>query len=157
MPREKRKIFMVDNYFPSLSLIFGLTGLIGASALFFYKDFSNGLFMVIPSVLILPTKKGISINLSRKEIKKYIRIVGIPFVLNAVKYNSVDKVNVKKVRISQRLNSRGSSTILRYDLYKSFLITEGQAYLLSESKNREYVLKKMEILAKALNTSLVVE
>ncbi|MCV9387175.1 hypothetical protein [Reichenbachiella ulvae] len=62
-------------------------------------------------------------------------------------FDRVEKLELSSTQVSQRVSSRGSSSVIRYELYRAFLISGGQRILLGESKKREELLTKLNQLA----------
>ena len=49
------------------------------------------------------------------------------------------------------MNSRGSSTTIRYEVYNAYLVTDQETLLLTSHKNQGRVLRKIETVADQLH------
>ena len=148
---------IMERDFPTLTISFGVAGLIGAMALWMNGFGVESLFVAISSLLVGITSKETTVDLLNNEITKNLKIAGIPFRTAFVKYKHAERLQIKKTRMRQQMHSRGSSTTITFYLYKGYLITEGQTHLLTKSKNREYVVKRMEKVSKELGVPLLVD
>ena len=138
MSSEKTKYsFKLDSCFPPNFYALGIFGIIAGLTMIFYFD--SNLYGVILLLISLPfcfTSKGVRINLKNKTIKTFTSVVGIEFG-NSSPYRQLKELRLKSERISQTMNSRGSSTTLRYTEYTIVLITDSDRYDLDSAKKRD--------------------
>lgn len=157
MPIQKEYSYTIESYFPPQFIAFGILGFAVAVALFFYEYQVLSFFVGGTSVVLAFTQSGTSLDLSQNEIRKHIKVAGINITKETSKFTKVESLCVRRTKISQRMNSRGSSSVVRYNLYKGFIIADGHARLITESKNKDYVVKTMERLAKEVDAALIIE
>lgn len=157
MPLQKEYSYTIESYFPPQFIALGVFGFAVAIALLFSEYWVFSFFIGGPSIIIAFTQRGTSLELSQNKIKKHFKVAGINITDETTKFTKVDRLCVRRTRISQRMNSRGSSSVVRYNLYKGFMIADGQARLITESKNQDYVMTTMEKLARELDTTLTIE
>lgn len=148
---------VMETHFSTFTISFGVVGCIGAITLWMNDFNMEALWLAVSSFLVSFTSKETKIDLLKKEISRNIKVVGIPFRIALEKYSQADSLQIKKSRMRQQMHSRGNSTTITFFLYKGYLITEGKTHLLTKSKNREYVVKRMEKVSQELGIPLMVD
>lgn len=157
MPLQKEYSYTIESYFPPQFIACGIFGIAVAVALFFSEYQMLSFFVGGTSVVLAFTQRGTSLDLSQNEIRKNIKVAGINITNETAKFTKVESLWVRRTKISQRMNSGGSSSVVRYNLYKGFIIADGHARLITESKNKDYVVNTMKKLAKEVDAILTIE
>lgn len=71
-------------------------------------------------------------------------------------FKKIDNLILSKHTYKQRLNSRGSSTVIEYDLYKGFIVfDDDNKVLIGESKRKIKIEKRISKLKKELTVTVL--
>jgi len=142
--------FYQGAYFPPNFQYVGYIGLIGGMVLLLIGNFITGPLVLLVAIVLSFTKLGCKVDPNTKTITEFTSLVGI-IRGKPEKYKALKKLMVKPNEISQVLNSRGSSTTLRYTLYNAYLFYDDQSVVLTGDKNKEKIETKMAAVAKELD------
>ena len=151
--RRKSQIlsFKRGYYFPDNFIFLGIAGAgAGVVLLVIGKPWVVGAVLILLSLPLSFTYRGISLDPANKTIKEFIGIFGLEFGKKRP-YDQLVKLVLKKERRSQTMNSRGSSTTIRYEVYNAYLVADTETLLLTGSKNQARVMRKMEAVANQLH------
>ena len=153
MEPERNLKFTLDSYFPPNFIFLGLFGVGIGITLAVIGKAVFGIIIILFSIPFSFTKRGTRINPVNKTISEFTSIAGIELG-DDKPYEQLVKIKLKKEGYSQTMNSRGSSTTIRYTTYNAYLITDKESILLTGNKNRSKIAQKMESVAKRLGLEL---
>ncbi len=137
--------FLSSSYFPPNFKYVGYIGLIGGIVLLLIGNVVADPPILFIALVLSFTRIGCKIEVKSKTITDFTSIVGLELG-KPQKYQELKKLVLKPNEISQVLNSRGSSTTLRYTIYNAYLFYDDQSILLTRDKNKD----KMAAVAKEL-------
>lgn len=127
--------FYQGSYFPPNFKYIGYLGLFGSVVLTLVGNVVVGIPVLLMALGLSFTMLGCNIDIKSKTITDFISVLGIVFG-QAEKYSELKKILLKENEISQVLNSRGSSTTLRYTIYNAYLFYDDGSVLLTGDKNK---------------------
>ena len=134
--------FKVKHYFDGvymyLGVLFAMLGLI-----FMILDVVVALVFLFLTLLVFSTIYKLAIYKDEKIYHDYLWIFGLK---KGKKYTfeSIDKLVMTKGKYKQRFNSRGSTTVIEYDIYKAYIVfDQDKKILIGESKNAAKVEKQV--------------
>jgi len=141
-------------YFPGSILFIGVLLLVGSGALFIIK----GLVGTIPllfSAIIFTTHYRLRIDLDSKEYFEYLWILGFKNGEKG-KFENIEYLFIKKKKVSQKMNSRASSTIIRSEVYDGYLkFSEENKIHVSTQSTKEKLMNQLSPIASVLNVKIV--
>lgn len=151
---DKKIDLSTGQYFYSQFVLFGYV-LIGVALWLFYKEeYAVGVVSVLISIILLTTRKGLEINLSKKYINEYVQILGWRKG-NKMVLENLDRIVIKRIKESQTMNSHGGrrAAITNY-VYKSFLISNDEALAIYENRDKEKLIGKLKPVSDFLEISI---
>ncbi len=155
MMTRKNKVlsFTRGAYFPDNFIFLGAAGAGAGLLLFALGKPWAGAILLLLSLPLTFTRQGISLDPVNKTIKEFTGLFGLELGKKRP-YDQLIKLVLKKERRSQTMNSRGSSTTIRYEVYNAYLITDRETLLLTSHKNQGRVMRKIETVADQLHLPL---
>ncbi len=138
--------FNQDSYFPPSFTYLGYIGLVVGSVSMLVGNIVAGLPILLVSLGLVDTKIGCRVDTKTKTITDYVSILGLVFG-TPFAYTELKKLVLKPNKISQVLNSRGSSTTLHYTIYNAYLFYDDGSILLTGDKRKERTEAKMKLVA----------
>jgi len=151
---KKSLNYTLENYFPLQFFIIGALGLLVSVIKLISGEWLVSLLIAIPSLIFATMMYATKIDLASQEIHDLIKVAGITIKKEVHTFNNPLKLMIKPVNMSQRLNSRGSSSTVRFVKHKGFLIAESGNHLLLEYKKKNKVEKLMQKLSNQMNLPL---
>jgi hypothetical protein len=145
--------FYQGSYFPPNFKYVGYIGLVSGVVLTLIGNLIAGPPVLLVALGLSFTRVGCKVDVSDKTITNFTSILGL-LIGKPEKYTELENLLIKPVEISQVLNSRGSSTTLRYTIYNAYLFYDGQSVLLTGDKNKEKITVQMEQISKELGVPL---
>ncbi|MDH5366496.1 MAG: hypothetical protein OEW67_05875 [Cyclobacteriaceae bacterium] len=140
----------VKHYFNGGFVYLGLLfGIIGVIFLVFEPIFF--VILIFLSVIIYSTAYKLDIYKDECIYHDYLWFLGMK---RGKKYdfNTIDKLIIDRETNKQRLNSRGSSTVIEFDLYKGFVVFDEDIKVqIGESKRKRKIEKRISKLKKELD------
>lgn len=141
------------GYFPGLMLIPGLVFLI-LGLVFVVKILFIGTFLILMSVVIFTTHYRIAIDLDKKNYHDYLWLLGLKSGERGT-FETIDYIFIKKVNVSQTMNSRLSSSTIREESFEAYLrFSESHKVHLLSKKKKYFLVKKLKPLAASLNIKI---
>jgi len=151
---SKKIDLSTGRYFYNQFVLFGYV-LIGVALWLFYKEeYTIGVVSVLISIILLTTRNGLEINLSKKYINKYVQILGWKMG-NKMILGNLDRISIKRINVSQTMNSHGGrrTTMTNY-VYKSFLISSDEALAIYENGDKAKLINKLKLVSDFLEVSI---
>lgn len=131
-----------EDDLPQLRYI-GYAGL-AAGLITFASHWIAGMIIAIISILVAVVFQPVQRKLDlRKRTVSNISLL----TKEVESFDRVDKLELSSTQVSQRVSSRASSSVIRYELFRAFLIANGQRILLGESKKKEDLFGKLKQIA----------
>ncbi len=156
MSDSKPLSFKIESTFPLNFILVGLVGIAGGLVLTLEGPIVIGIPVLLISAAVVTTQRGTSINTEKRFIKRFTSVLGLK-VGKKESYDNIHELRIKEQKMSQTMNSRGSSTTIRYTMYNAYLITDDDSILLGGNKKKDKVVKRMTKAADNLGVPLVVE
>lgn len=144
----------LSRYFSNQWLFFGLLLLVTGVILIFKLLIVGAIIVLMISVLIFTTHYHLSIDFNQKSYYDYVWLLGLKFGEKGT-FESVEYIFIKKSKVSQTMNSRGSSTTIRKEEYDGYLkfSEENKIHLLT-SDSKKQLLKKLSEIATKYSTKI---
>lgn len=76
------------------------------------------------------------------------------FGAKPIEFQSIERLVITSTLVAQRLNSRGSSSVINYTLFQAFLVSEGTKILLGEGRKKEKLMKHMDRISDIVSVPL---
>lgn len=145
--------FYQGSYFPLNFKYVGYIGLIGGVVLTLIGNLIAGLPVLFIAIGLSFTRIGCRVDIENNSITEFTSVVGV-IIGKPENYSELKSLLVKPNEISQVLNSRGSTSTIRYTIYNAYLHYDDQSVLLTGNKNKDKIVTKMEIVAKEFGVPL---
>lgn len=146
--------FRISQYFSKQWIFFGiLLMIVGIGMLF--KVIIVGVILSMMSTVIITTHYRLAIDLTAKTYNDYVWLIGLRFGEKGI-FEKIDYIFIKKITVSQTMNSRGSSSTIRKEMFDSFLkfSEENKIHLLTMAKKEE-LIEKLTKLSSKINTKIL--
>lgn len=143
----------LSRYFANQWLFVGLL-LMATGVILIFKVLLVGVIFTLMSTLIMTTHYRLAINFDDKSYHDYVWLFGLKFGDKGI-FENVEYIFIKKNKVSQTMNSRGSSTTIRkgeYDAYLKF--SEKNKIHLLTSDSKKQLLKKLSEIATKCSTKI---
>ncbi|HRI69519.1 MAG TPA: hypothetical protein PK156_35050 [Polyangium sp.] len=146
--------FKTSNYFSGLILFLGII-LVPVGLLLMVKSIVLGIAILFVAMWIFTTHYRLSVDFDKHEFHDYLWIFGFKRGVKG-KFEKMEYIFIKKSRVSQKMNSRASTTIIRTDVYDGFLkfSEKEKIHLMTEDK-RETLKRKLDVIARKLKVEIV--
>jgi len=146
--------FKTSDYFPGIvmasSAVFTFVGTI-----VLFVNLVVGVVLLLMSIVILTTRYRIEIDFVNKTFKEYLWIAGLKQG-EEENFDKIEYLYITRSNVSQKLNSRVSSTTIYKQVYNGFLkFSETQKIRLFSEDNKEALLKKLKPISTKLNTEII--
>lgn len=143
----------IAPYFPGLMLIPGLVFMI-MGLVFVVKIPFIGIFLLLMSVIIFTTHYRLAIDLDKKTYHDYLWLMGLKSGERGA-FDTIDYIFIKKVKVSQTMNSRVSSSTIREESFEAYLrFSESHKIHLLSKKKKYFLVKKLKPLAELLQVKI---
>ncbi len=143
MPDKTKFVFPTDqDPFPQARYCGYLLAVFGIATAF--SHLIVGLFFIGLSAIIILVFRPKRLVL---DIKKQTVSSASVFSRESLPFKEVDRLLLKSAMISQRISSRGSSHVIKYQLYRAYLVSESDVILLGESKKKRLLEDKLKAIA----------
>jgi len=136
--------FIQPSIFPQLSYV-GFVGIVFSIVQAVLGDYPQAGFALAISLIILLSRSWIRLDVQAKRLIYFFLF--IPY--KTVKLDAIHGFILTEGVVSQTLSLRGSSSDIRFYLYKILLDTGDERLVLAESRNQEKMRRRAEIIAKA--------
>jgi hypothetical protein len=144
--------FKTSNYFTGMPYVLGLILSPIGFFLLFSPQFIVGGILLIAGIIILTTHYRLSINRHEKRYTEYIFLLGMKTGMETKTFSIIEYLFMKKVRVSQTLNSRASTRTIQKVQYDGFLkFSEDDKVHLMTYESKETLQKKLRKIASELN------
>lgn len=146
----------LSNYFTGMPFILGgILAPIGLMLLFSPQPIV-GAVMLVAGIAILTTHYRLQIDRETHQYIEYIWIFGMKAGHEKQRFDDIKYVFVKKIKVSQTLNSRASSTTIQKNQHEAYLKFSDQHKIhLITSDSKEAVLGKVRPIASQLSTRII--
>lgn len=118
-----------------------ITGWVASIILIFTSEIYLVMVVTPLAFVIYFLETGYKFNMERKEYRKYTGFFGYG-IGRWTSYLSLGKLSTGSRRMSQRLNSRGSSTIIRFTEYYLSVLIDSEPIELFNSRDEKKVANK---------------
>jgi len=143
----------ISGYFPISVTIAGI-GFLIVGLVFVVKIFLIGIFLLLMSAIILSTQYRLTIDQDKKTYYSYLWLLGLKTGERGT-FNSIEYIFIKKIKVSQTMNSRTSSTTIREETFESYLrFSESDKLHLFSRKKKDQLLNKVKPLATVLQVKI---
>lgn len=143
-------VFPTDNdSFPQLRHI-GYGGIIFGVVQISTNNMLGIIIAVVSIILVMafrPTKRILELNNNTVRPRSL-------FGSTPEHFNTIDGLDIKSTPISQRLNSRGSTTEINYELFQAYLVSDGTSILLGEERKKKPLLEKLNSISALTNAPI---
>lgn len=113
------------------------------------------MILVFISVIIFTTHNRLRIDFERKVFLDYLWILGMKHGVNA-SFETIQYIFIKKVLVSQRMNTRVSTSTIRKEVYKGFLkFSEEEKVFLAENDRKDKLIEKLRSISKKIQVDVV--
>ena len=143
-------VFPTDNdSFPQLRYL-------GYGGIFFgvVQISTNNMFGIIIAVVSIilvkvfrPTKRILELNNNTVRPRSL-------FGSKSEHFNTIERLDIISTPISQRLNSRGSTTEISYELFQAYLVSDGTRILLGEERKKKSLIEKLNSVSAITNSPI---
>jgi len=141
-------------YFPGSILFIGVLLLVIAAVLLFDKGLV-GIIPLIFSVIIFTTHYRLRIDLDSKEYFEYLWILGFKNGEKG-KFENIEYLFIKKAKVSQKMNSRASSTTIRSEVFDGYLkFSEENKIHISTQSTKEKLMNQLTPIASVLRVKII--
>lgn len=136
------------QYYVPWRMVWGLPLIFGSLLLLLSGHPVFGAMLVLLGVVILTTHYGLEIDLGNKSYREYLWVLGAKSG-EVKRFEQVHYVFIKKVKVSQTMNSRVSSTTIRKDQFDGYIkfSEDDKIHLRSEDKKGDLIKKVKEVSA----------
>ena len=150
----KKTTIQIKHFFGGvymyLGLLFAMLGVI-----FLIFDLRVSIALLFISILVFSTVYKLAIVKEKGYYQDYLWLLGIK-IGRKRSFKSLDSLILNKFKYKQKLNSRGSSTVIEYDLYKGFIVFDGDnKVFIGESKKRSKIDKRIHELKDAYQLEVI--
>lgn len=120
-----------------------------------FKVIIVGIILTMISTIIITTHYRLAINLEDKTYHDYVWMFGLRFGEKGT-FEDIQYIFIKKIKVSQTMNSRVSSSTIRKEMFDAYLkfSEENKIHLLTEESKEELLAKLTEISSK-INTKII--
>ena len=119
------------------------------------KSVIIGLIILLTSVVIFTTHYRLKINFNNHEFHDYLWIMGLKNGEKG-KFQSIEYIFIKKSKVSQKMNSRASTTTIRREVYDGYLkFSEKDKIHLMTEDNKDTLIKKLNLISAKLQTKII--
>jgi hypothetical protein len=146
--------YNLENYFPLQFFIVGIVGLLVSIPVLWSGQWWLALIIFIPSLAFVTTKYATKIDWAKKEVYDLMKLAGFIIKKEVVPFASPRYLTIKEVAISQAMGLRGKPTVIRYTMYKGYLVTTEESHLVLEYKSKVKVVRLMHQLAGQMKLEL---
>jgi hypothetical protein len=147
--------FKTSNYFTGMPYILGCILAPAGIIVLFSGKFVIAGAMAIAGIAILTTQYRISIDFNDKHFTEYVSIFGIKTEKEISNFSVIEYVFIKRIKVSQTLNSRASSTTISKEQYEGYLRFSEQAKVhLMTLDDKNALLKKLRTISAQLNVEI---
>ena len=153
MNKGKTLVFKSGTFFPENFVFVGIVGAIVGVSLIVTSSTGAGVILLLLSLPLFLIQKGVRLDPVHKTTKEFTGILGIELGKKR-SHNQLVKLLLKKEKYRQTMNSRGSSTTLRYEVYNAYLVTDKETILLTRGKNEKRIARKIKSVADRLGLLL---
>jgi hypothetical protein len=148
--------FRTANYFTGMPYVLGFILAPIGLILLFSPQMIAGAILLIAGIIILSTHYRIEIDYTKRQYAEYVFLIGVKTGVKRNPFAAIEYVFIKKVRVSQTLNSRVSSTTIQKVQYDGFLkFSEDNKVHLMALENKGTLLKKLRAIASKLNLKIL--
>lgn len=120
-----------------------------------FKVIIVGIFLTLISTIIITTHYRLAIDLHEKTYHDYVWFFGFRFGESGT-FERIDYIFINKIRVSQTMNSRVSSSTIRKEMFDAYLkfSEENKIHLLT-LENKEKLILKLKELSPNINSKIV--
>lgn len=147
--QKQQFYFSRPSPFPQLYYV-GYIGIIFSIVQFLTGNIPQAVFFMVLSILILLLRAWSHLNIATGTLTDFFAI--IPH--RTTKIEPIRKVLFSEGRVSQNLNSRGSTSTINYTQFKIILVSGEENIILQEGRNESKLLKKAKNIAENAKVKL---
>lgn len=134
----------ISRFFTNQWLFVGILLMVGGIVMIF-KVIIVGIFLTLISTIIITTHYRLAIDLNEKTYHDYVWLFGFRIGERST-FDRIDYIFIKKIRVSQTMNSRGSSSTIRKEMFDAYLkfSEENKIHLLTEESKKKLITDLMD-------------
>ena len=117
---------------------------------FFNGNITQGGLFIVISILILLLRAWSRLNISAGTLTDFFAV--IPYRIK--KINRISKVIFTAGRVSQTLNSRGSTSTINYTRYRIIIVDGDENIILKEGRNESRLFETARSIANSAHVEL---
>lgn len=142
--------FKTTNYFSGMPYLLGFILTPIGLVLLLSPQHIVGAILLAAGITILTTHYRLQINYTKKSYIEYISILGIKAGQEKNNFSEIRYLFIKKIKVSQTLNSRASSTTIEKFQYDGFLkfSEENKLHLMTLGSKKNLQRRLDDIAAK---------
>jgi hypothetical protein len=147
--------FKTSNYFTGMPYVLGFILAPIGFILLFSPQVIVAAILLVAGITILSTHYRLSIDHTNKRYTEYVFLLGMKTGVERKSFSSIEYLFIKKVRVSQTLNSRASSRTIQKEQYNGFLkFSELDKVHLMTYESKSVLLKKLRVIADLLGLKI---
>ncbi len=146
--------FRISQYFSNQWIFVGfLLIIIGLGIIF--KVIIIGVLLSLMGIVIITTHYRLAINLTAKTYHDYVWLFGLRFGEKGM-FENIEYIFIKKIKVSQTINSKVSSTTIRKEMFDCYLkLSEENKIHLLTIESKEELITRLRELSSKINTKII--
>lgn len=145
--------FKTTGYFPGYIIFLGILLIVVGVALFF-KSLIISIILFLVSAVIFTTHNRLRVDYDKKIFLDYLWILGLKHGENC-SFDTIHYIYIRKAMVSQKMNTRVSTTTVRKELYKGYLkFSEEERIFLAEDGSKEKLVARLRIMSRKLGVDI---
>lgn len=141
-------------YFSGMIMIAG-AALVLMSVIVFFVKLWLALFLFMCGIVIFTTHYRLRVDLDKKVFFDYVWILGIKSGEHGA-FDHIEYIFIKKSNVSQTMNHRAGSTVLRKEVYDGYLkFSDVNKIHLASRDSKKDLVKQLQPLAMQLNVRMI--
>lgn len=141
-------------YFSGMIMI-AAAALVLMSVIIFFVKLWLGVFLFVCAVVIFTTHYRLRVDLDKKVFFDYVWILGMKNGEHGT-FDKIEYIFIKKSNVTQTMNHRAGSTVLRKEVYDGYLkFSDINKIHLASRDNKKDLVKQLQPLAMQLNVRVI--
>lgn len=141
-------------YFSGMIMIAGAALVFMSIIIFFVKPWL-GAFLFVSAIVIFTTHYRLRVDLDKKVFFDYVWILGMKNGEHGA-FDQIEYIFIKKSNVTQTMNHRAGSTVLRKEVYDGYLkFSDINKIHLASRDNKKDLVKQLQPLAMQLNVRII--
>jgi hypothetical protein len=141
-------------YFSGMIMIAGAALVLMAVIVFFVKLWL-ALFLFVSGIVIFTTHYRLRVDLDKRVFFDYVWILGMKSGERGT-FDHIEYIFIKKSNVTQTMNHRAGSNVLRKEVYDSYLkFSDANKIHLASRDSKRDLVKQLQSLAMQLNVRII--